>query len=149
LVQQKTLPDEPSQGWDFDNGLKGVKSINGLNEDADKINGMMNGDEEIHGGATVGGNTFNFAQQKAAPAPPAATPAQPAASASLAAPATPTPATATPATAPASLAVPAGSDGGLKDVKISVQGDRVSGMNGDEQVYGPAVVTGTHVTFNK
>ena len=60
FAQQKTLPDEPSQGWDFDGGLKGVKSINGLNEDADKINGHMNGDEEVHGGASVGGNKVTF-----------------------------------------------------------------------------------------
>lgn len=38
---------------------------------------------------------------------------------------------------------------GLKNVKITVSGDRASGMNGDETVYGNATVTGTPVVFGK
>ena len=53
------------------------------------------------------------------------------------------------AAAPAAAGAKAGADGGLKDVKITVSGDRVSGMNGDETVYGPATVTGTKVVFSK
>lgn len=37
----------------------------------------------------------------------------------------------------------------LKDRKISVSGTMVSGMNGDETIHGPAVVTGTNVTYTQ
>merc|ERR1712195_66775 len=86
---------------------------------------MMNGDEKLHGkNKSVGGTKVDFVQKNEIPAAV-------------------TPAAATPATnAP-------GADGGLKDVKITVAGDRVSGMNGDETVHGPATVTGTKVIFSK
>ena len=193
----QTLPDEPSQGWDYDGGLKGVKSKNGLGDDQDKITGMMNGDEELHGDAAVGGNNLVFAQQKTDPAattttapaattttapsattttapaattttaPAATTTTAPAATTTAAPAATTTTAPAASTTAPAatttsapaattttsagtaSAAAAPASSGGLKDVKITVGGDRVSGMNGDETIYGPAIVGGTHVIFKK
>ena len=37
----------------------------------------------------------------------------------------------------------------LGNRKISVSGDMVSGMNGDEKINGPAVVTGTNVTYSQ
>lgn len=55
LMQKTTLPDEPSQGFDADGGLKGVKSKNG----DEKVSGM-NGNEEVHGSATVGGTKVTF-----------------------------------------------------------------------------------------
>jgi len=104
----------------------------------------MNGDEELHGkNKSVGGTKVDFVQKNETPA--AATPA--AATPAATTPAAATPTAATPAATPAANAP--GADGGLKDVKITVAGDRVSGMNGDETVHGPATVTGTKVIFNK
>ena len=39
--------------------------------------------------------------------------------------------------------------GDLCNKKITVTGDRVSGMCGNETIHGPAVVTGTHVVYGK
>lgn len=38
-------------------------------------------------------------------------------------------------------------DGGLAKVKSTNEGDKVSGMNGNEEVHGKSTVGGTKVTF--
>jgi hypothetical protein len=77
----------------------------------------MNGNEEVHGSAMVGGTKVTFAAKgRKEPTPPLPS------------------------------AVP-GVDGGLAGVKISNGGDRVSGMNGDESLGRTTKVGGTVVSY--
>ena len=115
LAERRTLPDEPSQGWDSDDGLANVQSTNGI-PGGDDVRGM-NGNEEIHGSAVVSGTRVSFADLIEDPVPviPAAIPA-----------------TIPCASSPVSTCNSA--TGGLAGVTINNGGDTVSGMNGDEDL---------------
>lgn len=88
----------------------------------------MNGDETVYGDATVTGTTVTFHKMKQSLVQSSSSEKPDGGEA-------------------ADTSVPVFKD--LKDQKITVGGDKVSGMNGDETIRGPAVVTGTHVVYNQ